>query len=66
MRAAGITVVESPAMIGETMEKVLRKRGLLGRATGEKPAKTPARRGGRKPVARRLARKNPAGRKTKR
>ena len=29
MRAAGIHVVESPAMIGETMEKVLRKRGLI-------------------------------------
>ena len=29
MRAAGIHVVESPAMIGETMEKVLRRRGLI-------------------------------------
>ena len=29
MRKAGIHVVESPAMLGETMEKVLRKRGLL-------------------------------------
>jgi succinyl-CoA synthetase alpha subunit len=29
LRAAGIIVVESPASIGETMEKVLRKRGLI-------------------------------------
>jgi succinyl-CoA synthetase alpha subunit len=29
MRAAGIHVVESPAMIGEMMEKVLRRRGLI-------------------------------------
>jgi succinyl-CoA synthetase alpha subunit len=29
MRAAGIHVVESPAMIGETMEKVLRRKGLI-------------------------------------
>lgn len=29
MRKAGIHVVESPAMLGETMEKVLRKKGLL-------------------------------------
>lgn len=29
MRKAGINVVESPAMLGETMEKVLRKKGLL-------------------------------------
>jgi succinyl-CoA synthetase alpha subunit len=37
MRKAGIHVVESPAMLGETMEKVLRKKGLLpkkGKATG--------------------------------
>jgi succinyl-CoA synthetase alpha subunit len=29
MRESGIHVVESPAMLGETMEKVLRKKGLL-------------------------------------
>jgi succinyl-CoA synthetase alpha subunit len=29
MRKAGIHVVESPALLGETMEKVLRKKGLL-------------------------------------
>ncbi|HXG01353.1 MAG TPA: succinate--CoA ligase subunit alpha [Bacteroidota bacterium] len=29
MRKAGITVVESPALIGETMQKVLIKKGLL-------------------------------------
>ncbi len=29
MKKAGIHVVESPAMLGETMEKALRKRGLL-------------------------------------
>ncbi len=31
MRKAGITVVESPALIGETMKKVLQKKGLLKR-----------------------------------
>jgi succinyl-CoA synthetase alpha subunit len=39
MRKAGIHVVESPAMLGETMEKVLRKKGLLpknGKAKGSK------------------------------
>jgi succinyl-CoA synthetase alpha subunit len=38
MRAAGIHVVESPAMIGETMEKVLRRRGLLRSAPAKKKA----------------------------
>jgi len=66
MRAAGITVVESPAMIGETMEKVLRKRGLLGHATGEKPAKAPARSGGRKPAQRGRTATRKTTRKTKR
>jgi len=52
LRAAGITVVESPAMIGETMERVLRKRGLLGHATEEKPRKSASgKRGARKPAA---------------
>jgi succinyl-CoA synthetase alpha subunit len=36
MRAAGIHVVESPAMIGETMEKVLRRRGLIRSAPAKK------------------------------
>jgi succinyl-CoA synthetase alpha subunit len=52
MRVAGIHVVESPAMIGETMEKVLRRRGLV-------PAAKPARRGakaGRKPARRKRKR----------
>jgi succinyl-CoA synthetase alpha subunit len=31
MRKAGITVVESPALIGETMKKVLQRKGLLKR-----------------------------------
>jgi succinyl-CoA synthetase alpha subunit len=35
MRAAGILVVENPAMIGEAMEKALRRKGLL-------PPKAPA------------------------
>jgi len=38
MRAAGIHVVESPAMIGEMMEKVLRRRGLIRRAPAKKKA----------------------------
>ncbi len=36
MRAAGIHVVESPAMIGETMERVLKKRGLVRTAPAKK------------------------------
>jgi succinyl-CoA synthetase alpha subunit len=39
MRKAGIHVVESPAMLGETMERVLRKKGLLpkkGKVRGSK------------------------------
>jgi succinyl-CoA synthetase alpha subunit len=32
MRAAGIHVVENPAIIGEAMEKALRKKGLLGKS----------------------------------
>jgi succinyl-CoA synthetase alpha subunit len=47
MRAAGIHVVENPALIGETMERVLRKKGLLGT-----PARAAAK---RKPVVRRKA-----------
>ena len=39
MRKAGIHVVESPAMIGETMDKVLRKKGLLRKNSRGKPAK---------------------------
>jgi len=42
MRKAGIHVVENPAMLGETMEKALRKQGLLSRngktRTSEKKA----------------------------
>jgi succinyl-CoA synthetase alpha subunit len=45
MRAAGIHVVESPAMIGETMEKVLRRRGLL-RSAPEGRKAMPAKRKG--------------------
>lgn len=36
MKKAGIHVVESPAMLGETMEKVLRKKGLLRTVTKRK------------------------------
>jgi succinyl-CoA synthetase alpha subunit len=32
MRAAGIRVVESPATIGQAMEQLLRRKGLLGKA----------------------------------
>ena len=48
MRSAGIRVVESPAMIGEAMESVLRRRGLLERTASQRAAgpggrrKTPA------------------------
>ncbi len=53
MRAAGITVVESPALIGETMERVLRAKGLLSSS-----AKKKQRAGNRKP--------RPAGKAKKR
>ncbi|HUI11519.1 MAG TPA: succinate--CoA ligase subunit alpha [Bacteroidota bacterium] len=60
LRAAGITVVESPAMIGETMEKVLRKRGLLDKTGRERQgsavrAKAAPRKPARKAPARRKA-----------
>jgi succinyl-CoA synthetase alpha subunit len=47
MRKAGIHVVESPAMIGETMDKVLRRKGLLpknnrGKLAKKKPSKKSA------------------------
>ncbi len=40
MRAAGITVVDSPASIGEAMEAVLKKRGLLSRTPRPQKKKT--------------------------
>ena len=43
MRKAGIRVVESPAMLGETMEKVLRRKGLLGRNGKRKVTKASTR-----------------------
>ena len=43
MRKAGIHVVESPAMLGETMEKVLRRKGLLGRNGKRKVTKASTR-----------------------
>jgi len=52
MKKAGIHVVESPAMLGETMEKALRKKGLL-------PKKAAA---SRKRV---VKKSKPASRKTK-
>jgi succinyl-CoA synthetase alpha subunit len=45
MRAAGIHVVESPAMIGETMEKVLRRRGLLRSVPAKRTAGAVRRKG---------------------
>jgi succinyl-CoA synthetase alpha subunit len=39
MRAAGILVVESPAMIGEAMEKALRKKGPLAGARAAKASR---------------------------
>lgn len=39
MKNAGIHVVESPAMLGETMEKVLRAKGLLRSSEKSKPSK---------------------------
>jgi succinyl-CoA synthetase alpha subunit len=47
MRAAGIHVVESPALLGETVERVLRKKKSSGsapvrRTTTAKPTKKPA------------------------
>jgi succinyl-CoA synthetase alpha subunit len=65
MKAAGIRVVESPALIGETMEKALRAKGLLGTSA---PAKKTA---ARKPAAtrkaaRKKASKKPASKKSKR
>lgn len=38
MKNAGIHVVESPAMLGETMEKVLRAKGLLRSSEKSKPS----------------------------
>ncbi|MBP1648925.1 MAG: succinyl-CoA synthetase, alpha subunit [Bacteroidetes bacterium] len=52
MRAAGIRVVENPALIGETMERVLRKKGLLEKPSRPRKKKPSVR---RKPKA--IARK---------
>ena len=43
MRKAGIHVVESPAMLGETMERVLRRKGLLKREGKVKGSRAKAR-----------------------
>ncbi len=68
MRAAGIHVVESPALLGETMERVLKalKRGKS--STGKpKSGATPARKkSSGKPGRRRLSKTKPATRRTKR
>ena len=53
MRKAGINVVENPAMLGETMEKVLRKKGLITRKATAVRKKTPRKK--LKPMSRRLA-----------
>lgn len=42
MREAGIVVAESPALIGEAMEKLLKKRGLLAKGKKSKPIPKPA------------------------
>jgi len=47
MRAAGVHVVESPALLGETMERVLKKAGLLEKRTPSKPARRKSRIAGR-------------------
>ncbi|MBI5464684.1 MAG: succinate--CoA ligase subunit alpha [Ignavibacteriales bacterium] len=38
LKAAGIAVAESPALLGETMEKLLKKRGLLVKVRSDKSA----------------------------
>jgi succinyl-CoA synthetase alpha subunit len=64
MKAAGIKVVESPALIGETMEKALRSKGLLGAAGPAKKAgvRKPAR---KKAAAQKTAKKKRAAKKSK-
>jgi len=57
MRAAGIHVVESPALIGETMARVLRKKGLMKPSVSKKKA-SPAKKARKKsPTARKTARR---------
>ena len=57
MRAAGIHVVESPALIGETMAHVLRKKGLMKPAVSKKKA-SPAKKARKKsPTGRKIARR---------
>jgi len=41
MRSAGIVVVESPALIGETMQRVLGKRGLLRKVSASGAGRHP-------------------------
>lgn len=53
MRKAGIHVVESPAMLGETMEKVLRRKGLLGRNGKRKVTKASTRKKSGSPARKR-------------
>ena len=53
MRKAGIRVVESPAMLGETMEKVLRRKGLLGRNGKRKVTKASTRKKSGSPARKR-------------
>ena len=71
MKAAGITVVESPALIGETMERVLSRRGAtgVGGAAAKKRKKggvsrrkrTPSRRGRGAPKKKATTKKRRAG-----
>jgi len=56
MRAAGIHVVDNPALIGEMMERVLRKKGLLKPSRRPAPKKKPVARKKTKAVARKRKR----------
>jgi succinyl-CoA synthetase alpha subunit len=49
MRRAGIVVVESPALIGEAMQRVLGKRGLLAKAAPVGAARRPAKKAAARP-----------------
>jgi hypothetical protein len=64
MKAAGIHVVESPALLGETMERVLRARKLLRALPPRAKAAKAARPAARRRPAR--ARRAPARRAAKR
>ncbi|MBI3112296.1 MAG: succinate--CoA ligase subunit alpha [Ignavibacteriales bacterium] len=68
MRAAGIHVVESPALLGETMERVLRafKKGQSSVGKPKSDAKPARKKLSGKPARKPLGKKKPATRKAKR